>query len=100
MSDENNPTGDDNQKLIEFAYEDSAESLFIRLVGQALQDELQNHGDEALATRLLLRLTEPSVVPALPEAVQERFRLFQRLLAVAMAYRSDPARYGANDPMH
>ena len=79
MSDESNPISDDNQKLIDFAYEDSAESLFIRRLGQVLQDELQSHGHEALATRLLLRLTEPSVLPALPEAARERFRLFQRL---------------------
>ena len=91
---------EDDKRLMEFAYEDSAESIFIRLLGRVIEDEAELLGDQTLATRLRSRLTHPDVAAKLPQAEQDRFRLFQRLLAVTMEYRRNPGRYQDDGTKH
>ena len=76
---------EDNKKLVEMAYDATAESAFVMLTGKAIRDVGETPGGQAHATFLLSRLSEPYSGGPLSEAEQDRLRTMQRLLVATVA---------------
>ena len=87
------PINEASRRVIELAYDGSAESMFVKWLGKVLVDEPQNPDEEALASRILLRLTGPVSQPGASPEEQVRLQTMQGLLLAAVEARRFPERY-------
>lgn len=87
------PIDERNVQIVQLAYDGSAESFFIRRLGIVLVDEARTPAEQALASRILSRLVEPSTPPELSPEAKQRLRAMRGLLISTMAARQSPEKY-------
>ncbi len=88
---------EDTRKIVEMAYDGTAETAFIFELAQALRELAQIRGCATLAADLLSRLTEASLPSTLSEDEKARLRTMRKLLISAVGSLLHQEMFG-NDP--